>query len=275
MQRLRFEPDRHFRHARAREPYRHEPGRERRLGLAYRVEHRAATARAVRGGPVAAPRDRPLDRAQQGRAQVRRSGLDPARGVRRVFRGGERRALASHPAHGARRPARRERRAARARARHHDLHEQEARLLARRPDHHHFLRLEKEPRGRRADGEGDLRRERRGRGGAAAHAVPPDPADGVRGARPALGRTRHERRTRRERRRRVARRRERARRHGRAPLSGSGFPYPVSPVFLTGRRAIAAPLHGKLRQIAPDSASACPPPRLSLRPLPVPSRRRF
>jgi hypothetical protein len=99
-------------------------------------------------------------------------------------------------ARGAGRAADRQRRAARARIGHHDLHEQEAGLLARRPDHDHFLRLEEEPRGGCADGEGDLRVERRGRGRVAVDAVSPDPADGVRGARAALGRTRHERGTR-------------------------------------------------------------------------------
>ena len=66
--------------------------------VAYGLEHRSATARAVRRRPVVAPGDRQMDRAQSRRAEVRRPGLDPAGGVRRVQRGRQRGPVAPHPA---------------------------------------------------------------------------------------------------------------------------------------------------------------------------------
>ena len=55
-----------------------------------------------------------------------------------------------------------------------------------RRDHHRLLRFEEEPGHRRAHGQGAVRHQCGGTDGVAADAVPPDPADGLRGARATL-----------------------------------------------------------------------------------------
>ncbi len=64
----------------------------------------------------------------------------------------------------------------------HPLCRTPAGLRPRRRDHHRVLRLQEEPGQRHSDGPGAVRRPRGGRHRAAADAVPPDPADGLRRA---------------------------------------------------------------------------------------------
>src|ERR1700692_2551831 len=60
-------------------------------------------------------------------------------------------------------------------------------LRARRPGDHRLLRIEEESVLLHHHGQGDLRFARRGRDHPPPHALPSDPADGLRGAGPAVG----------------------------------------------------------------------------------------
>jgi hypothetical protein len=101
--------------------------------------------------------------------------------------GSRRRPVAPGPAFSTARAAGRRRRPSRRRADHYRASQQMVGLRPRRPGDHRLLRLEEEPVSGHHYGQGDLRFAHRGRGRPPPHALPSDPADGLRDAGPAVG----------------------------------------------------------------------------------------
>ncbi|VCW33514.1 hypothetical protein BANRA_00466 [Pseudomonas aeruginosa] len=185
MQRFRVEPARRIPYPAAGQAAARRRRRDRQRAGRHRQDH-PATAGTLHRWPGPAALDRRLGGAQQAGAALCRPGLDPAGGLHRLQRRGDPGPVARSTLAGAARPDRRLLRDPRPGPGADHGAGATPGLQQGRRDHHRLLRFEEEPGHRRAHGQGAVRHQCGGADGVAADAVPPDPADGLRGARATL-----------------------------------------------------------------------------------------